>query len=307
MADETLILTLAKVLIAVGWADGELTHDEVNSMKDLLFRLPELSARQWSVLQMYIESPVGDEERARLTAELQEAVRSRENAELVQAVLAELVAADGAATPQESAAVAEITAALAPSGSGVTGKLRGLVQGLTQKRSTALSSAPNRERDFDDFVRNKVYYGLRHSADGNGALQEIPDQTLRKLSLAGGLMAQVARVNPQVTDDEVGALVGALEQQWSLTPEQAALVAGVATAEVSASLDRVRLAREFSEVCSLGEAMQFVDVLFAVATADGQASYAEIEEIRLISASLKLSHREFIDAKLRVPRGLREQ
>ena len=46
MRDETLILTLAKVLIASAWADGELTNDEVNCIKDLMFNLPGQSLEQ---------------------------------------------------------------------------------------------------------------------------------------------------------------------------------------------------------------------------------------------------------------------
>jgi tellurite resistance protein len=49
-----------------------------------------------------------------------------------------------------------------------------------------------------------------------------------------------------------------------------------------------------------------VDALFAVAAADGGVSNDEIEEIRGISNSLKLTHKEFIDAKLRIPREIRE-
>ena len=70
MKKQHLILTLAKVLLAAAWADGEMSHEEINSMKDLLFRLPQLSARQWASLQMYMEAPVGDAERARLVDEL---------------------------------------------------------------------------------------------------------------------------------------------------------------------------------------------------------------------------------------------
>jgi hypothetical protein len=48
-------------------------------------------------------------------------------------------------------------------------------------------------------------------------------------------------------------------------------------------------------------------VLFAVATADGEASYDEIEEIRTIAGSLKLSHQDFIQAKLKILPGQRQQ
>ena len=70
MAREGLILTLGKVLIAAAWADGEITGEEKNCLKDLLFRLPEVSARDWAALEIYLDHPVGEEERGRLVAEL---------------------------------------------------------------------------------------------------------------------------------------------------------------------------------------------------------------------------------------------
>ena len=75
----------------------------------------------------------------------------------------------------------------------------------------------------------------------------------------------------------------------------------------SARVDRYRLAREFSEVCTYEERATFLEVLFAVAAADGHATYEEIEEIRQIASTLKLPHQVFIEAKLKVPRELRKQ
>ena len=102
-------------------------------------------------------------------------------------------------------------------------------------------------------------------------------------------------------------MVDALHEHWHLDAEQAAFVAGVAISETASLMDRYRLAREFATVCGPLERAEFLDVLFAVAAADGVASYDEIEEIRGIAQTLKLSHRQFIDAKLKLPRERREQ
>ena len=40
----TLTFKLAKLMIAVSWADGKIEHSEVNALKGLLFSLPELDA-----------------------------------------------------------------------------------------------------------------------------------------------------------------------------------------------------------------------------------------------------------------------
>jgi hypothetical protein len=74
MSDRTLILALAKVIIAAAWADGQVTLEETNSLKDLLFRLPRssrkhgrrISAREWAALEIYMESPIDGTERDRL-------------------------------------------------------------------------------------------------------------------------------------------------------------------------------------------------------------------------------------------------
>jgi uncharacterized tellurite resistance protein B-like protein len=304
MSNEQLILTLAKVLIAAAWADGDLTHEEVNSMKDLLYRLPRLSARQWASLQMYIEAPVGEAERARLVADLQDAIRSPEDRALALATLEEMMQVDGQVTAEEERAVAEIRAAVE---SVDVGPLSRLVRGMISRRSQTVAGAPNREDYFEDYVRNKVYYGVRRRLDLGETELDVGEEVLRTLSLAGGIMAQVAQVNPTVSDAEVGTMVEALQTHWHLAPEQAAFVAGVALSETAGLLDRYRLAREFAEVCGPRERAEFLDVLFAVAAADGEASYEEIEEIRAIARSLKLSHGEFIEAKLKIPEDRRRQ
>ena len=304
MRDEHLILTLAKVVLAAAWADGDLTNEEINSMKDVLFRLPQLSARQWQSLQMYIEAPVGEAERARLVDELRNAIASKQDRELALQMVDEMMSADGQVTEEDEQVAAEIRAAVE---SVDVGRLGRLFKGATSRRSRAVADAPNREDYYEDFVKNKVYYGLRRRMDLGEAELGVGDEVLRTLSLAGGMMAQVARVNPDVGDAERATMAQALQTHWHLGPDEAAFVVEVALSESATLLDPFRLAWQFSEACTPQERVAFLDVLFAVASADGQASYDEIEEIRTIAGSLKLSHQDFIQAKLKVPAGRRRE
>jgi uncharacterized tellurite resistance protein B-like protein len=304
MSDERLIMTLAKVLIAAAWVDGEIGHDEVNSMKDLLFHIPQLTARQWASLVIYIESPVDEAERARLVAELQDAIRSPGDKELALVALDEMMTADGQVTEEEAAVFERIKASIEAVDIGLLSRL---VQGMTGRRSQALANAPNREVYLDDFLKNKVYYGIRRRLDLGEAELDLPEDKLRTLSMAGGVMAQVAHVNPQVSDAEVATMAAALQTHWHLTPDEAAFVTSVAVSETASFLDPYRLAREFADTCTYQERAEFLKVLFAVAAADGVASYKEIEEIRQIAESLKLAHEQFIEAKLTIPRERREQ
>ncbi len=47
---------------------------------------------------------------------------------------------------------------------------------------------------------------------------------------------------------------------------------------------------------------RFLKSLFQIANASEKTSFDEIEEIRFIAQQLKLSHSDFIEAKLTIPR-----
>ena len=153
-------------------------------------------------------------------------------------------------------------------------------------------------------MRNRVYYKRRQRLAAEGVSWEIPDEELRRLGLAGGLLALVGRVADDVSAEERAAMISALQSAWALSPESAAFVVEVALAN-GEKLDLYGLSREFSEVTTNEERRGFLDALFAVAGADDKASYEEIEQIRLIALGLKLSHQEFIDAKMKLPREKR--
>ena len=62
MPNKNLILTLAKVVIAAAWADGQMTPEEVNSLKEMLVWLPsgdqralDLNQRDWAMLPKFFE------------------------------------------------------------------------------------------------------------------------------------------------------------------------------------------------------------------------------------------------------------
>jgi uncharacterized tellurite resistance protein B-like protein len=305
LAKPQLVMTLAKVIIAAAWADGEVSHEEINSLKDLLFRLPNMEARDWASLEIYIDSPVGSEERLRLTSDLALAMSSRADKDLALSALDDLIHADGEIPESEELVAKEIRQAIEDADVGVIGGIGKLVKGSIQRRSEAVAGAPNREAYLEDFIKNRVYYGVRRRLDESDAHPDLSDADLRKLSLAGGLMARIAHIDREVTEGEIGAMEKALQDRWNCTKEQAALVAEVAVSSVAEDMDFYRMAREFFTCTTEEERVQFLDVLFAVADGDGLVSTPETEGIRRISMNLKMTHRQFIDAKLKIPRDRR--
>ena len=302
MANRNLIITLGKVIVAAAWADGTVHPQEVNSLKDLLFMLPSLTALQWAELDMYIETPVDDAERTRLLAELRREIRSNADKELAVTALDTMINADGQVTDDERTIASEIKAAIQSADTSLFGKMNKLFSGPITRRHAITGT---RDEYFREFVRNKVYYGLRRRLDAGAAQLNIPDGKLWKLSLAGGLLARVARASAGIADTEFEAIVRALETGWAIEHAEAMIVAEVAAADESATLDVFRLAREFVETYELEERSGFLDALFAVAVADTFVSQDELEAIRDIAQKLKLPNEMFIAAKLKIPREQR--
>ena len=308
MSEKQFVMTLAKVIIAAAWADDQITNEEINSLKDLIFHLRQsgfddvnqLSAQEWSRLEMYIETPVSAEERARLVVDLQNALQSKEQKAMARQTLERVMAADGVVSESEKEVLAEIEKAIDSVETGFLGDLERLVGGAVNKRSRAVADAPNREIYFDDFIKNKVFYSLSQRLQIDSSDLKIPEDELRTLSLVGGLMAKIAYVDKEVTDTEFEGITKAIEDIWEVSEQLAAFVAEVAVSAMDDTYDTFRMMRELMESTSERERRKFLDVLFAVANADGQISYDETEEIRKISRGINMTHKDFIDSKLRI-------
>ena len=299
------IMALAKVMIAAAWADGAVSIEEMNNLKDLLFQLPEMTASDWAELDIYIETPVGDAERARLVEDLQASLKTSQDKDLALTMIDELVEADGEISADEQTSVDEIKKAVREANVGALGSMGNFLGNSVKRRSKAISSAPNRELYLDDYVKNKVYYSVSRRLELEDTAINIPENELRRLSLAGGLMARVAYVDHDIQEGEFDSMVSAIKGNWELTDVEAALVAETAVSTITKGLDYYRLSRRFFESTTEDERVHFMDALFAVADGDSGVSYEEIEEIRTIAIVLKLTHKQFIDAKLKIPRERR--
>lgn len=287
-----LVETLGKVIVAAGWADNKLTSDEIENLKDLLFQFQRSipDPREDAMFALYIKSPIPTAERERLVEELREVVWSDEDKSFVLSTLKKMVEADGQITDDEQAVLSDISAALESVNTGIFGDLGRLLRIAMQRRSWAVRNAPNRERYFEDFLINKVYYEVQRRLELSDIDLKIPDEELRKLSLVGGMMARVAQTDNLVVKNEIDKITSILETNWGLSHEAATFVMESATADVCRDFDYLHMTREFSELTTPDERLKLLELLFAVANADGIVSNSELQEITYIADYLLLSH-----------------
>ena len=96
-----------------------------------------------------------------------------------------------------------------------------------QWRSQVITTTPNHKRYLDDFIKNKVYYGLRSRLDLGEGNMDIPDAGLCKLCLDGGLMARIAHSGQVVYKMGGEVIVWVLQASWGSTREAPAFVSEV--------------------------------------------------------------------------------
>jgi uncharacterized tellurite resistance protein B-like protein len=302
MADKRFILELGKLLIAAAWADGTLSTTEINGLKELLFQLPDISGEEWMELELYMASPVGEAERQRLLDRVLGGMGSAGDKALALETLEKLMPSGASESDQQREAVQQLRDDLEQGSGGFMEHLRRPFRRMLNLRGEHYSEEHDRESRLEDFIKNTIYFQVTMALRDRGITFDLPDVEIRKLCLAAGLMARVAGVDHVVSSEETMAMGKVLQRRWTLTGEQAQLVAEISHHRIFRGLDSVRLVKRFKELTTRKEREEFLHCLFEVANAADQTSFEEIEEIRSLAQGMDLSHQDFLDAKLAIPR-----
>jgi uncharacterized tellurite resistance protein B-like protein len=302
MADKRFILELGKLLISAAWADGTLSTTEINGLKELLFQLPDISGEEWMELELYMASPVGEAERQRLLDRVLKRMGSAEDKALALETIEKLMPSGASGSDRQTEVVQQLRDDLEQGSGGFLDHLRRPFRKMLNIRGQHYAEEHDRESRLEDFIKNTIYFQVTMELRDRGITFDLPDSDIRKLCLAAGLMARIAGVDHVVSSEETKVMSGVLKRHWTLTEEQAQLVAEISHHRIFRGLDSVRLVKRFKELTTRTERKEFLNCLFEVANAADQTSFEEIEEIRSLVKGMDLSHQDFLDAKLAIPR-----
>ena len=286
MANNALIPELAKLLLAIAWADGTLHPEEEQTLKEVIGLLPALTAAEWATIELYLLAPITPPERAQLLANVQALMRSSNDKQIALASIDAMVQADGNMPPDEAAVAQTVRDALASVDVSVLGLLRSVV---------ARTTLVPRERLLPLWQTNPVLYLVR--AKGARATHEGLDVA----ALAAAIMAQVVRVTPATAEQERPVLAYALATDWGRSPMEAEQLADAALELLLRNVDFHRIARELARRSTEAQRVALLDTLFAIANAADNVSPREIDEIRVITDRLNLAQHQFIAAKRTIP------
>ena len=288
MVRSSTALALLKVLITTAWADSELSQAELNYIKELARRF-DLDDSDWFELQPYIEDPVSREEQMAVIQDLLSRIGSSSERQAVIQHIEGIIHADDRVTEEERELLERYETVLKqPSSVGL------MLSGL---KNMFKLPPPKSQVDVDEFLRNKILFKLRRRAG-----DDLITPEMHRLALLGGLMGVVAHADHDINERELAEIRRRLSERGNFDDTALDLLLTIIHEESVRGLDRYRMINEYAGDSSLEERVELLDLLFAVASADGGLPHAELEELRAVSSALHLSHKQYINAKVRAKR-----
>lgn len=295
MASPTQIEFL-KVLACMAWADEELARSEINLIGRLMHDF-QLSGDERLQVEMYLDEKVDAEEARRVTQRFLARVRRPAHRRQLVTTIENLLDSDEHRAPEEQAWLQELHDSIAESSGSFL--LDGLRSVLRIGSAEVAGSESGRESYLHDFIHNRVLFKLRHRVGAEILEGETKPDKLKELTLCAAFLARVGYVDENFLPQERQFIEKLLGEVWGLSPSLAEAVCGVAMETANGNVDLFRLLQETKATLSRNRRKTLLEALFALALAEEKMTGQEIEEIRKIAYGLELTHREFINAKLK--------
>ncbi len=134
--------------------------------------------------------------------------------------------------------------------------------------------------------------------------RDVRETDQHRLQVAtGALLVEMMRTDVECTEGERAVVLGALRDKFDLTEEETHELMELAEAEADDAIDHYQFTSLIKSGFSQEQKRRVVEYLWAVAYADANVDKHEEYLVRKIANLIGVSHKEFIEAKLRVRDG----
>jgi uncharacterized tellurite resistance protein B-like protein len=283
----SITVALAKVLIAVAWADGAIQPEEISCLKDLLFHLPAITQEELLTLHPFIEKPVGKMERMLLIDNLLKLLVKKEEKDFVLYAIEKLMSADGSIIDKERAILESVKQSIGMNPTGFAKNLKLFMHKALSVRLTHINKWL-KDSKLEAYLSTQI-----NQLKQKKMLQDLSEKDLRKLFLAGKLISHISWIDERIKDQEVKCIIQYLQDAWDLTAAESISVARIFLAPPSSHIDIIRVVREYYEATTETERLYFLETLIKVGIADSPLSEVEAAEILELAVYFKVNQEEF--------------
>jgi uncharacterized tellurite resistance protein B-like protein len=114
------------------------------------------------------------------------------------------------------------------------------------------------------------------------------------------LCIEIARIDEKFTQQELDTLLSILIQKYNLSPDNAQSLMAVADQALEDSVDLWQFAQLINENYAIDEKLEIIEMLWQIVYVDGKMDEHEHYLRNKLSSLLRLSHKQLIDAKMKV-------
>jgi len=293
-------LTFLKVLTTIAWADGEVTQSELNILKSF-YRKFNLDKDDLAELKHYLAAPVSKEEQAELYEQLVHELDSKSEKEEILSALESMENATKRIGNEEKQLVSQFRVLLEkPS---ITRKSFARIRNLLGR--TIFSHSREKDLELEKYFKRKVLKKVELKAARLDVKMNLPEDRLYFICLLGALMASVSNVDGSFDDSERKVIKKELSKHFNFKNKELRILFEVILEVTKQGFDFHEVTTELNNLVTYNEKVEITDCMLAVGGADGELSHDEAEEIRRITKAMRIPHKVFIEAKMKVLSRLR--
>ena len=293
-------LTFIKVMTTIAWADGEMTHSELNLLKSFI-RNFGLDKKDMEELQPYLEAPVSKERQEALFNQLIAELSTVEEQQEVLAAMESVARTEQKNTEEEKALLEQFTSWLKDASftQRSLGKIRNFFTG------TLFATARRQDPELAQYFRRKVFKNIEIKTADSGLEMNLSDEQIYHICLFGTLLASVAQIDGKFDESEKRALREVLTRQFSFGEGELEVLLEIVEEQAQRGFDFHEVVTQLNERVTYNDRLKLMDCFFAIATADGAISNEESDQIRRITKAMHIHHQLFKEAKVRALESVR--
>jgi uncharacterized tellurite resistance protein B-like protein len=145
----------------------------------------------------------------------------------------------------------------------------------------------------------KRFFSSDEAADGDSSHSVGHDLKVATCAL----LVEMARIDDSFTEQEIDTILHILTSTYGLEKQHAEALMTEAEKELVESVDLWQFARLINENYTREEKIGIIETLWQVVFVDGKMDQYEDYLMHKMAKLLRLSHKELIDAKLKIMRG----
>lgn len=127
------------------------------------------------------------------------------------------------------------------------------------------------------------------------------ETTVHRIRIATcALLLEMAAIDGRFSESEKESIISILRNDYDLSDEHATALMGAAEEELKRSIDLWHFTNLINQNYSKDEKIQIIETVWKVVYADGRLDKHEDYLVHKLAQLLRLSHKELIEAKLKV-------